>query len=185
MADNENPGSGIPQEPPPSMGMPQSAPPEGQGTNVLAIIGLVAGILAILLVFAMWIPVFGVFFVGAGLLLGTLAIVLSVMGRKAAYRGLGGQGVAMGGLILGIIGLVFSLVFGACQAVCFAACSQGDFKVMTQEERKEHEEMLRRFNHLQFDIKPDSPDHKDSKEQGSPESPEPPEANEEPREAQE
>ena len=156
MADSDIPGAPppgpIPQEPPPAVGAPQAAPPAGQGTNVLAVLGLVAGILSVIAILGMVIPVLGAFVAGGGVLLATLAIVLSIMGRKAAYRGLGGQGTAMGGLILGIIGLALSLAIGACQVACISAVkrSRARFDSMTPEEREElrktQEDFRRQFD---------------------------------------
>ncbi|MGC4113391.1 MAG: prolipoprotein diacylglyceryl transferase [Myxococcales bacterium] len=170
MADNDIPGippqapppGSIPQEPPPSAiplpgGAPQQSAPVAQGSNIMAILGLVAGILAVLCVFVEWIPIVGGIAALVGLLLGTAAIVLSVMGRKAAYNGLGGQGTAMGGLIMGIIGVVFALLMGTCQAVCWSGIkSQQDrLNSMTPEEReqyrKESEKQWQRSFERSFD----------------------------------
>ena len=65
------------------VGTPQAAPPAAQGTNVLAIIGLVAAILGLL---TSVLP-----FVGLGL--SVLGLVLSIIGKKNAAAS-GGAGVA-------------------------------------------------------------------------------------------
>lgn len=81
----------------PSYGTPAG----GSRSNVMAIISIIAGVLAIL-ASCLW-------FIAAPL--GIAAIVLGVIGRGRAKRGeAGGGGLAMAGIITGAIGLVLTLV---------------------------------------------------------------------------
>ncbi|HUH07165.1 MAG TPA: DUF4190 domain-containing protein [Egibacteraceae bacterium] len=76
-----------------------SAPP---ATNLAAMAALVVGIASLLL---FWIPLFGP-------LLGLVAIILAVVGMRAARdRAGGGKGMAVGGLITGIAGVILGVLF--------------------------------------------------------------------------
>ena len=78
-----------------------SAPAAGSGSNPMAIVALVLGILAILTA-CFW------FVAGP---LGIAAIVLGVLGRGKAKRGEARQGgLAMAGLVTGAIGLILTIV---------------------------------------------------------------------------
>lgn len=83
-------------QPPPPQQRPQS--------NGVAIAALVCGILALML---SWIPVINVL----ALILGVVAIVTGVMGiRRAGLPGLGQKGLAVGGLVTGVIAVLLSLL---------------------------------------------------------------------------
>lgn len=78
-----------------------SAPASGSGSNPLAIVALVTGILAILTA-CFW------FVAGP---LGIAAVVTGVLGGNKAKRGEAGQGgLAKAGLITGAVGLVLTIV---------------------------------------------------------------------------
>ena len=82
-------------------------PPQQQG-NGFAVAGMVLGILAVLFAF---IPFLGVVF---GVLLGVLGAIFGGLGiARAGQPGRGGRGMAIAGLVLGIIGLVLALAQGA------------------------------------------------------------------------
>ena len=110
------PAEGPSQQPPQQPWTPRTAqqgpggpppPGGGGGTNGLSVAALIVGILALCL------PV-------VGLLAGIVAIILGFIGRRqAAQRGQGGRGMAIAGIVLGIIGvlawlafLVFGVIFG-------------------------------------------------------------------------
>lgn len=78
-----------------------SAPAAGSGSNPMAIVALVLGILSI--------PVSC--FYGFGIILGVAAIVLGVIAGRKAKAGQAGQGgLAKAGLITGIVGIVIGVV---------------------------------------------------------------------------
>jgi hypothetical protein len=78
-----------------------SAPAAGSGSNPMAIVALILGILSILTA-CFW-------FIAAPL--GIAAIVLGFLGRGKAKRGEARQGgLAMAGLVTGAIGLVLTIV---------------------------------------------------------------------------
>ena len=81
-----------------------TAPAAGSSsTNVLAIIALVVGILALLPLCIFAGPV--------SLILGIVAAVLGYMGRnQIRQRGQGGSGLAMAGLVIGIVAAVLGLL---------------------------------------------------------------------------
>lgn len=89
-------GSGPAADQPPPQQPPQS--------NGVAIAALVCGILALVL---SWIPVINLLAV----VLGIAAIVTGVMGiRRARLPGRGQMGLAVGGLVTGVIALLLSLL---------------------------------------------------------------------------
>lgn len=96
-----------PQTPPPpqqpAAPPPGAARPAGQPSNGMAVAALVLGILAIL---------FGLFIQPIGIILGVLAIVFGIIGRNRAKENpaLGRGGMALAGLITGVIGLLISIV---------------------------------------------------------------------------
>lgn len=74
------------------------APAQSQGTNGLAVAALIVGILS---------------FFCVGLLFGPIAIVLGILARKKANDEMGGNGagMALGGIITGVLGFVASAAF--------------------------------------------------------------------------
>lgn len=113
----QSPGPGArppgPASPPPSS--PQSSPPPQspppgqhygagpQPQNGMAVAALVLGIVSI---------VFAFLFFPIGLILGVLGIVFGIIGRNRAQANpaMGRRGMAIAGLITGVIGLVISIV---------------------------------------------------------------------------
>jgi hypothetical protein len=87
------------QAPPPGG---YAAPAAAGGTNVLAIVSLVAGILGLLLLCAFLGPISFVF--------GVVAAVLGFVARnQIKQRGQGGSGLATAGLVIGIAAAVLGL----------------------------------------------------------------------------
>ena len=79
----------YPSAPPPGYGgYPQ---PVQQGSNGLAIAGLVCGIISLLL---LW------------FILGPLAIIFGGIGLSRANKGASGKGMAIAGIVLGIVAIV-------------------------------------------------------------------------------
>lgn len=75
--------------------------PGSNQTNGLAIAALVVGILALLSFFT----------IIGGLLLGLVAVVLGVMGlSKSKHMNGSGRGIAIGGIVTGVIGALLSLL---------------------------------------------------------------------------
>jgi hypothetical protein len=99
------------------MGTPQAAPPSAQGSNGKAVGGLILAIVAILA------GIFGGLIIPGviGLLAGAGAIVLGVLGRKAAAGGAGSGGMATAGLVIGILGSLLSVGTMGCTLMCGAA----------------------------------------------------------------
>lgn len=92
------PGSFPP--PGPGYGQPPGYPPGAGGTNGVAIAALVLGLLSIPL---------GFIIVGGAL--GVIAVVLGLIGlSKARSLGGSGRGLAIGGIITGLIGIVIPVV---------------------------------------------------------------------------
>lgn len=115
MTSSETPGV-------PFSGGPQSAPPMAQGTNAMAVMGLIAAILGLVL---SWVP-------AVGLLIAVAGLVLSILGRKKALEGAGGQGVATGGLVVSVIALLISLLMTACAAACSLAVHNAQSEMKEQ-----------------------------------------------------
>lgn len=75
----------------------QQGPANGYG-----VAALVLGILSVV-IFCAW---------GLGIILGTLALIFGILGRKRANRGEANNGgMALAGIILGPIGIVVSITF--------------------------------------------------------------------------
>jgi len=94
-------------------------PRAGQEGNALAIAALVVGILAIL----------GALFTGGvlGIILGIVAVILGVLGRKKVTSGRTTQhgGLALAGIITGVVAIVLGILFLAFIAALF---SNDDFQ---------------------------------------------------------
>lgn len=89
-------------------------------TNTMAIGALVCGILAVVLsLFS------NIYTCILALVLGIAGIVLGAMGMKAAKATGTGHGLAVGGLVCGIIGTVFAVAMLACVATVL--CAYGEF----------------------------------------------------------
>lgn len=106
----------APPPPPPPSGDPASSgwnswdapagapPPQRQQSNGLAIAALVCGIIALLL---SWIPFVNVL----ALLLGVVAVGCGIGGiRKTRTPGVGQKGLAIGGVVTGVLALLVSVM---------------------------------------------------------------------------
>jgi len=82
---------------------------------------LICGIVSVVFIFLAAIPVLGILGIAAGI----AAIITGAMAMKKIKEvpkgTLGGNGMAITGLILGISGLVFCLIFLIACAACFSA----------------------------------------------------------------
>jgi hypothetical protein len=106
-------GPGPPPPPPPPdnwQPAPQGQQPPGlppqpaQQSNGVAIAALVCGIVALVLC---WIPVINLLSIALGL----VAVILGIVGlRKARDPGVGGNGLAVGGLVTGVVGLLVAVL---------------------------------------------------------------------------
>ena len=97
---DEDVGSAVPptpQPPPPPVGPPSQLTP----TNGLAIAALVLGILSVVLLWTVW----------GGFVMGVLAIVFGAIGLSKAKDGAPNKGQATAGLVLGIVGLIGTVLF--------------------------------------------------------------------------
>lgn len=84
-----------------------------QQGNPAAIIGLVSGILAVILGIIGWTAGYVIVNV-IGIILGIVGIVCGAVGMKAAKASGKGKGMAVAGLVCGIIGTVFTLITLPC-----------------------------------------------------------------------
>jgi len=109
------PAPGAPLPPPPQQAPPGYPPPQqysaqayypqAQPSNG---IGITAGVLGIVAVLLMWIP----FVNYLAIILGILAIIFGIIGIGRANRmGGAGKGMAITGLVCGIVALAISLLF--------------------------------------------------------------------------
>lgn len=129
-------------QPPMTPGYPQPQPPS-QGTNALAVISMVLGILSCIGFCKWWI----------GAPFGVLAIVLSVLASgQIKQAGGSGGGMAKAGLILGIIGVVLAVIVMIIVMLFFKAASAGgnflqkkaqELQKRAEEEQKKAEERQR------------------------------------------
>ena len=87
--------------PPTPPGTPVAGGP-GQGTNGLAVAGMICGILGLVLFWTIWL----------GIILGVLGIIFGAIGQsRAKTMGGTGRGMAMAGLICGAIAVVAAIIF--------------------------------------------------------------------------
>ena len=84
-----------------------------QNSNPMAIVGLVAGILAIVLGILGWTAGYVIVNV-IGIILGIVGIVCGALGMKAAKVSGKGKGMATAGMVCGIVGTVFTLITLPC-----------------------------------------------------------------------
>lgn len=124
----------------PSAGQPAG----GSGSNGLAVAALIIGILSLL------IAIFP--FVGLlGTLGGIAAVILGIVGRKKIARGqASGGGMAMTGIITGVLAIVLSLVVTVGAALFFQRVGDGfldEFNTLEQciEETGDEDECTRQF----------------------------------------
>jgi len=100
-------------EPPPGSGPGTSGAAAPQEGNALAIAALVVGVIAII----------GAFFSAGvlGLILGIIAVVLGVLGRRKVTSGRTTQhgGLALAGIITGVLAIVLGVLFIAFLAALF------------------------------------------------------------------
>lgn len=112
------PGYGPPPQPgygaAPGYGpQPYGAPPGG-GSNGLAIGALVVGIIGLITV---WVPFLGI-------VLGLVALVLGIVGRKKANETGVGGGMAIAGLIMGVLAILGGILWIVFVAALFNAADQ-------------------------------------------------------------
>ena len=103
-------------QPPPGGYAPPPAPPAQ--TNGMAIAALVCGVLGIV---GSFIPVVMYFTA----VLAVLGIIFGVMGMKKAKQIGSGNGLAITGLVLGIVGTIFAIVGIICYASVACALKKG------------------------------------------------------------
>ena len=93
-------------------------PSPQQASNGLGVAALVVGILALL---AFWVPFLGV-------ILGIVALVLGIIGRKRAKSGEASNGgMALAGIITGIVGAVLSITYTTILVVAFFVSGAGNY----------------------------------------------------------
>lgn len=91
--------------------------PQGQKQgNPMAIAGLVCGIIGLAFCWAGW-------FALASLVLSIIGIVCGAKGMEAAKRTNSGKGLAVAGLVCGIVGVSFALVAVTCAIACYGAAN--------------------------------------------------------------
>jgi Domain of unknown function (DUF4190) len=113
------PPGGYP--PPPPMPYAGQAPPPVGPHNGLGIAALVIAIVGLLI---SWIPFFGLF----GAVLGVVAIVLGFVGRGRAKRGEANNGgIALAGILLGILAIVVAIAATVISAFFFKEVGGGDY----------------------------------------------------------
>jgi hypothetical protein len=97
----------------------------------MAIASLILGILGVLSSF------FTVGFGGMGL--GLVALILGILGRKGAQGRDEPTGMATAGMVLGIVGLAFGVIFFVTCSLCVSAMKQNVEEAMKLEKMKENE----------------------------------------------
>ncbi|UMB71758.1 DUF4190 domain-containing protein [Mycobacterium paraterrae] len=103
-----------PGYPPPSYAFPPAAPPKN-GFGMAALVLAVIGLLSVATVFA---PI----------ALGAAAVILGVLGRGRANRGIANNGgVAIAGIVLGALAIVVGLAFIAIWTTVWKDVRGGDF----------------------------------------------------------
>ena len=142
------PGGGYPNEQQgqqaygqPQYGQPQyaqqqygGAPPQGNG---LAVAALVLGILGVILAF---IPLLGVV---AGVLFGLPAVICGGLGlSKAKQPGRGGKGMAIAGLVLGVIAIILGILQATLWGAAVNTVTDPGFQQEVEEQLEELEELV-------------------------------------------
>lgn len=94
----------------------QNNPQQPNQTNGMAIAALVCGIIGVVGCFFGWFAI-------ASLVLSIVGIVLGAKGMQIAKTTGTGNGLAIAGLVCGIVGAAFSLV----GAICFLACASASY----------------------------------------------------------
>ena len=139
------PPPGPPGGPPPGPGGPPPGQPgaaQGNTSNGAAIGALVLGLLALLFGLLLgWIPILGIAFVGLGVILGLIAVILGFIGRGKPTGG----GQAMTGIITGAIGIVASIGWTVAWIAGIGAM-EGEFDDLEQEFQDEVEQELDDFD---------------------------------------
>lgn len=138
-------------QPPPSLNY--QIPPRPQSANPMAIISMVAGILSCVTFCKIWVSIpFAV-----------VAIVLSVIASGQIKKsGAGGKGMALAGLILGIIGAVIAVIMYVIALLFFAAARKGGSyleqkaKELQAEQQKAIEQERQRQEQLKNATQPSS-----------------------------
>lgn len=99
--------------PPAASAAPADVAAPGKG---LAIASLICGIIAIIL---SWLP----FINALGIVTGIASVITGIMAMKKTPAGMPGRGLAIGGLVCGIVGLLFCLMISGCYT-CLIAISE-------------------------------------------------------------
>ncbi len=99
-------------------------PPAQKPSNGIAIASLVLGILAVIGIFASWHPIFAIFI----LIFAILAICFGASGMKKAKAAGLTNGMAVAGLICGIVATVAAFLSLVCWGACTATiCANADY----------------------------------------------------------
>jgi hypothetical protein len=111
----DDPNSAPPAQPGPPAGFPPQSVPYGYAAPQVIVyghqsngIGIAAGVCGIIAVALCWIP----FVDYLSIVLGALAIIFGVLGvRHANQSGGAGKGMAITGIVCGIVGLAIAIIF--------------------------------------------------------------------------
>ena len=117
------------QMPPPQGPVSYGAPSPSQSTG-MAVGSLICGIMSIVLSFfvCLWF---------LSVPLGLVAVILAIIARGKIARGeAGGAGLAKGGLITGIIGIILSIVISAAIGLFFRAAGSRIQEELEKEQRR-------------------------------------------------
>ena len=120
MDNNQQPYGQQPPPPPQAPYGPQPQPPFAGGPpqNNLALASLILGIVAIVFCWAGYFAI-------VPLICGIVAVILGVKAQKEMPVGAPNRGMAIAGLVMGIVGAVLSLIFFACTLV--AVCTVNSY----------------------------------------------------------
>lgn len=135
-----------PYAPPPAYPLPSGALKIKTGPNPAAVVGMVFGILAMLLVFVHWYynpymqvltnPIYYYYYDGFGLsqwfsllplVASIVGLVCSVIGNKVAAERNSGKGMAITGMILSIIAMVFAFIQLIACGLCISLLGTEEF----------------------------------------------------------
>lgn len=117
-------GPPPPPAPAPQWATPMSAAPAAPRSNGMAVAALVLGIVGLMTFWTVWL----------GAILGILAIVFGIVGMNRAKQGAPNKGLAIAGLVLGILALGASLLWlAALVAIVDQADTSGIFDEIEQQ----------------------------------------------------
>lgn len=89
---------------------------EKKGTNIFAIVALICGLLATIGAFIPGVSYFA-------WIIGVLGIIFGALGMKKSKQLGSGNGLAIAGLVLGIIGTVIGFIGFMCVTICIGIAS--------------------------------------------------------------